>query len=321
MSPPSLISIPRELRQHIFAYAFEDAKKQDVIFIFSHALVWIKIGVRAEFGEDSESWFINYWERDFLGDNYKPSVTNINNLAGTMIDALPGLADDVTFILGKCLKAFEDDMFERYANWDATWDKIEALKTYPQFLLVLGLDEWLRLNSNESSMEQPPQQAQLVYVPVPYPVFIHVHLPPPPPPPPPAQPNQPQNPPPDQRAQPVLSRPLVFPKRRWVAGKRSSHACLKATGAFRELIRKDNWRSDDIVPKADTWSPAWWKFHCVFWRNRICNGIKASCNLTNEHKLAFYFGIHFFRMVVRVGGVLWNFSREFFGNGAGLRVP
>lgn len=170
-------------------------------------------------------------------------------------------------------------------------------------------------------MEQPEEQPPVVFVPVPYPVFVHVLLPPPPPPPPPpAPPNQPQNPPgidpvPDPGPTPNLTRPLWFPRRRWVAGKRSGHVLSNALGPVREIIRKENWRGPMTIPEDPRWSKTWLKFQFLKWWYRGCNGLKWFHNKVNEQKLKVYFGIVFSRMLYTLGKEGWEMAVRFFGHG------
>lgn len=152
-------------------------------------------------------------------------------------------------------------------------------------------------------MEQPPQQPQVVYVYVP--VFVNT-----PPPPPPGQP-QPQNPQapdpgPDPGPTPNLTRPLVFRRRRWVAGRRAGKTYSKANGAARELIRKDNWRVPNTIPDVPNWSTKWWKFQGLKWRHRTCNGIKWLCNEINEHKIELFMSKQIIRFALSLFGLFGN---------------
>lgn len=143
MSPPSLTSLPRELRQRILTYAFEDAKERDLLFNFSLVFSTSKISYMRQLAADSAG--DSDWERELLSDGV--SVINIDNLAKTLIDALPELTDDVTFVLGKCLEALEID--ERVS--EAALDQVEADLPKDEdgwtCLDRVDLDMWLRANS------------------------------------------------------------------------------------------------------------------------------------------------------------------------------
>lgn len=115
MSPPTLVTLPRELRQHILFYAFEDAHKADLIFNLSLLLCSYKLPYDLCFDE-----------------TYGISI---DNLATTLIDALPELVDDVTFVPGKCLTALKIEESASIAAVDRMdWS-------------TFTLDKWLELAS------------------------------------------------------------------------------------------------------------------------------------------------------------------------------
>ncbi|QDS74014.1 hypothetical protein FKW77_008908 [Venturia effusa] len=140
-------------------------------------------------------------------------------------------------------------------------------------------------------MDQPDQPLQVVFVPVPYPVYIQVPTPPPPPPEPPIQPQNPQalDGSPDLGPTPNLFRPIIFPNRRWIAGRRCCETFQRAMGGFREALRRENWRRPCEIPDAPRWSKEWWKFQTLKWTTRTCNGWKQWNYWCNEHQLIIFY--------------------------------
>lgn len=156
-------------------------------------------------------------------------------------------------------------------------------------------------------MEQPPQQPQVLYVYVP--VFVNIPPAPPPGQPPPQNPQAPSptpDPTPDPGPTPNLTRPLFFPRRRWVAGQRAGKTYKKANGAARELVRKDNWRAPDTIPDVPKWSTKWWKFQGLKWLHRTCNGMKWWCNKINEHKIELFMSKQIIKFALSLRPLLGN---------------
>lgn len=87
MSSPSLTFIPRELRQHILTYTFQNALDKDLKLIACIRHSHYNIG----------GLFNGPWKPSPF---YSPHIAN---LASLVIAGLPDLAEDVKFVIGKTL--------------------------------------------------------------------------------------------------------------------------------------------------------------------------------------------------------------------------
>jgi len=98
---PSLLSIPRELRQMILAYAFEDAISKDVSFnIYKHKIRLYICTSRHHVNELFFGLLGTFVRRKF-------AAPHIHKLAKNLISVNPQLVDDVRFVLKKTLDSFE----------------------------------------------------------------------------------------------------------------------------------------------------------------------------------------------------------------------
>lgn len=138
MSPPNLLTIPRELRQHILHYAIEDAANEDLKlneilrklatrFVDSHILP-----SRCHANFEGLLCYIDFPEEEGKLLDYAPHMCA---LALSLRSGLPELEDDIVFILGKSLSWFEeknenlrvkslDDMWRKY------WAKHPGIAEY-----------------------------------------------------------------------------------------------------------------------------------------------------------------------------------------------
>ncbi|QDS74023.1 hypothetical protein FKW77_008970 [Venturia effusa] len=99
MSPPTLLTIPRELRQHILKYAFDDAGERDLRLneflrgsIAGRTHYWSNHPILNEFARGS--W--NNKEIEYTGPAFFP---NLYGLAVDLRSAIPELFDDMMFVL------------------------------------------------------------------------------------------------------------------------------------------------------------------------------------------------------------------------------
>jgi hypothetical protein len=113
--PTSLESLPRELRQQTFTYAFNNAISEDIKFndnikqCLSDSCGFItpqsKIHTSLEQALDHHrgSWTTSYWAEPGI------HATHIHDLASALCWIFPSLVDDVAFVLEKSLKIFEEE--------------------------------------------------------------------------------------------------------------------------------------------------------------------------------------------------------------------
>lgn len=107
----TLPTLPRELRQNIIAFAFEDAASKDITFNQSlRKLTWDMKEEALELVE-----MVNHpryiGKEPFFYQSYVPAI---HRLADALIIAFPALEEDVRVMLKKCLDSFEEENNEVY---------------------------------------------------------------------------------------------------------------------------------------------------------------------------------------------------------------
>lgn len=112
MSPPTLVTIPRELRQHIFWFAIEDAANEDLKLnamlrklvnrIFDPKLLHLDRYTKFEGLLRCNS----YHEGEYKLTEYAPNMCAV---ALAVRSALPELEEDVNFVLENALSEFEEE--------------------------------------------------------------------------------------------------------------------------------------------------------------------------------------------------------------------
>ncbi|QDS74022.1 hypothetical protein FKW77_008965 [Venturia effusa] len=142
MSPPTLTSLPRELRQHILAYAFADMMDADVVFYSSLRFVCIEIMNKMQTRHSHEKEEVlcrdGAWEeltkqqvRERVNAYYSlrrlqareaangwdfilqsSCAINIEGFASNVTAALPELADDVVYLLPETLRGWQEKDFK-----------------------------------------------------------------------------------------------------------------------------------------------------------------------------------------------------------------
>ncbi|TID23729.1 hypothetical protein E2P81_ATG03296 [Venturia nashicola] len=109
--PPSLESLPPELRQHIFALAFDDAAAQDYRLNELVRTCILRQDGLLRLGNDFIPNFMPTW-RAALGEPSRWAnvhAPHIGTLATTLCATYPLLQDDVSYVLERNLAEFEDE--------------------------------------------------------------------------------------------------------------------------------------------------------------------------------------------------------------------
>lgn len=121
MSPPTFLNLPGERRQQIFTCLFNEAVEEDLIFNTSRLYCVANLMLN---GIEVNPEITQY------------SLTRVAGLATDLSMALPDLADDIKYVLGKSLNLFRK---KKQAVKDV---KMEGPKgdVYPK-----KLTQWLRL--------------------------------------------------------------------------------------------------------------------------------------------------------------------------------
>jgi hypothetical protein len=111
-------SLPRELRQKIFKYAFDDAKEQDIKLYgllkhtclhFYHLDTYFSISMLIKSSMTSElklDWLADPAPRAACKEKiiYAP---NLSQLASSLLTAHPGVWEEVAYVLVRALRRFE----------------------------------------------------------------------------------------------------------------------------------------------------------------------------------------------------------------------
>ncbi|TID27071.1 hypothetical protein E6O75_ATG01564 [Venturia nashicola] len=115
---PTFESLPRELRQHIFALAFDDAIKADLRFN-RNIQKCIYDGIYTTFIDEYRSWI--YYSRLAQGyhgfsHNIESSLERrtgfapyISKTAQTLCTVYPDVAEDAKYVLDKAIDQFEKE--------------------------------------------------------------------------------------------------------------------------------------------------------------------------------------------------------------------
>lgn len=142
MAPPSLITIPRELRQRILAYAFDDMMEEDLKF--NSDVRYISGMLYMEEG----SKYLTAATKHFVIESEKSFAVHTNNLASSLATALPDIVDDVMYVLDKTLADFEEE--------NEMFFLITLNQGWPE-----TLSGWREMKSNHDDFERRAQLEEL----------------------------------------------------------------------------------------------------------------------------------------------------------------
>lgn len=184
---PTLESLPRELRQHIFFYAFEEAAASDIKFQDNLSdCLWDNVRNCSKLIESYEmpeclkqALQHDQVEADWEEDEEQESSPSskeatyapcLSGLASTLCLVFPGLRDDVVFVLEKTMKrTYAEDgsiIIERKGAWSFCWDAIEEYGTRAEekwYTHDNGNGVWILAREDETSWKRvSPDEMRMV---------------------------------------------------------------------------------------------------------------------------------------------------------------